>query len=123
MDTKDHNLWLELNDPQRFQTTREILDSAIDLSQSYLTNAQTAEFNDVLEEHKEAFFLCDEIGLAPNMQVNLELLDKSPFFIHPFSVKEDVKVQINKEMSRLVTLGILKKGLSRVLQSSYGYST
>ena len=53
------------------------------------------------------------MGLAPNMQVNLELLDKSPFFMHPFSVKEDMKAKINKEMSQLVTLGILEKGLPR----------
>ena len=77
-----------------------------------MTNSQKAEFYDVLEEYKDAFSLHDEIGLAPNMQVNLELLDKSPFFVHPFSVKEDMKAKINKEMSRLVTLGILKKGLS-----------
>ena len=54
----------------------------------------------------------DEIGLAPNMQINLELIDASPFFIRPFSVKEDMKPKIDKEMNKLCTLGILKKELS-----------
>ena len=34
MDTKDPYLWLELDDPRRFQTDREILESAVHLSQS-----------------------------------------------------------------------------------------
>ena len=112
MCTTDLYLWLDSSDPQRFQTDREILESAIDLSQSCLTKTQRGEFYDILEEYKDAFSLHDEIGLAPNMQINLELLDKSPFFIQPFSVKEDMKAKINKVISRFVTLGILKKGLS-----------
>ena len=46
MDTKDPYLWLELNDPRRFQTDRQILKSAVDLSQSWLTNTQKIEFFD-----------------------------------------------------------------------------
>ena len=111
-DTMDPYPWLDLTDPRRFQTDREILESAIDLSQSSLTAAQKIEFYDLLEEFKDAFSLRDEIGLAPGMQVNLELIDTTPFFIRPFSVKEDMKEKINKEMERLVTLGILTKGLS-----------
>ena len=70
------------------------------------------EFLDVLENYKEAFSLRDEIGLAPNMEVHLELHDKTPFFIHPFTVKEEMKPKIDKEMDRLVKLGILQEGLS-----------
>ena len=58
------------------------------------------------------FSLRDEIGLAPNMQVELEVLDKKPFFICPFLVKEDMKPKIDKEMQKLEILNILKKGLS-----------
>ena len=54
----------------------------------------------------------DEIGLAPHMQVHLDLTDKTAFVIRPFTVKEDMKTKIDKEMDRLVKLGILKKGLS-----------
>ena len=111
MCTMDPYPWLDSSDPRRFQIDREILKTAIDLSQSCLTKTQCVKFYDILEEYKDAFSLHDEIGLAPNMQINLELLDKFPFFIRPFSVKEDMKAKI-KEMLRLVTLGILKKGLS-----------
>ena len=46
------------------------------------------------------------------MEVHLDLTDKTPFFIRPSTVKEDMKSKIDKEMDRLVKLGILKKGLS-----------
>ena len=112
MDTKDPYPWLELDDIRHFQTDRQILESAVDLSQSCLTSAQKVEFFDLLEKYKDAFCLRDEIGLAPHMQVHLDMTDKTPFFIRPFTVKEDMKSKIDREMDRLVKLGILKKGLS-----------
>ena len=58
MDTKDPYLWLELDDIRRFQTDRQILESAVDLSQSCLTSAQKVESFDLLEKYKDAFCLC-----------------------------------------------------------------
>ena len=46
------------------------------------------------------------------MHVELEILDEKPFFIRSFSVKENIKPKIDKEMEKLTVLGILKKGLS-----------
>ena len=112
MDTKDPYPWLELDDIRHFRPDRQILESAVDLSQSCLTSAQKVEFFDLLEKYKDAFCLRDEIGLAPHMQVHLDITDKMPFFIRPFTVKEDMKSKIDREMDRLVKLGILKKGLS-----------
>ena len=60
------------------------------------------------------FCLCDEIGLAPHMQVRLDMMDKTPFFIRPFTVKEDMKSKIDKEMNRLVKLGNIKERLIRI---------
>ena len=112
MDTQDPYPWLELDNPRQFQTDRQILESAVDLSQSCLTSTQKVEFFYFLEKYKNAFCLRDKIGLAPHMQVHLDLTDKTPFFIRPFTVKEDMKSKIDREMDRLVKLGILKKGLS-----------
>ena len=44
MDTQDQYPWLELDDPRQFQTDRQILESAIDLSQSCLTSTQKIDF-------------------------------------------------------------------------------
>ena len=63
-------------------------------------------------KYKDAFSLRDEIGLCPNMEVELELNDESPFFIRPFPIKETEKDVVDKEMRKGCMLGILKKGMS-----------
>ena len=112
LDNTDPYPWLDPQDPRRFQTDRELLEQLIDLSESSLTTSEKEEFCDLLEEYKKAFSLRDEIGLARGMEINLELTDTTPFFIRPFTVKEDMKPKIDKEMNKLVILGILKKELS-----------
>ena len=77
-----------------------------------MTSTQKVEFFDLLEKYKDTFCLRDEIGLAPHIQVHLDMTDKTLFFIRPFTVKEDMKSKIDREMGRLVKLRILKKGLS-----------
>ena len=44
-------------------------------------------------------------------------MDKSPFFIRPYHVKED-KNFIDKEMKHLCHLGILKKDFQPILAQS-----
>ena len=62
-------------------------------------------------EYKDAFSLRDEIGMCPNIEVNIEVTDNSPFFIRPYHVKEEDRTVLDKEM-RLCYLGILKEGYS-----------
>ena len=112
LDNKDPYPWLDPQDPRRFQTDRELLEQLIDLSESSLTDSKKEQFYDLLEEYKKAFSLRDEIGLAQGMEIKLELTDTTPFFIRPFTVKEDMKPKIDKEMNKLVILGILRKELS-----------
>ena len=95
-----------------FRLIEIFLEKLIDLSDSCLTPQEKKQFYDLLEQYKKAFSLCDEIGLAHGMQIDLELTDATPFFIRPFSVKEDMKGKIDKEMNKLIILGILKKELS-----------
>ena len=65
------------------------------------------EVMDMLYKDKEAFSLRDEIGTCPNIEVEIYVIDKSPFFIRPYHVKED-KAFIDKEMKCLCYLWILK---------------
>ena len=112
LDNQDPYPWLDPQDPRRFQTDRELLEQLIDLSDSCLTPLEKEQFYDLLEKYEKAFSLCDEIGLAHGMQITLELTDTTPFFIRPFSAKEDMKGKIDKEMNKLCILGILRKELS-----------
>ena len=60
--------------------------------------------------YKEAFSLRDEIGTCPSVEVEINVTDRSPFFIRPYHVKEEDKTLIDKEMKHLCYLGILKEG-------------
>ena len=56
------------------------------------------KLNASLYKYKEAFSLRDEIGTGPNTEVEIDMMDKSPFFIRPHHVKEEDKIFIDKEM-------------------------
>ena len=45
----------------------------------------------MLYKYKEAFSLRDEIGTYPNIEVEIDVTDKSPFFIRAYHVKEEDK--------------------------------
>ena len=67
---------------------------------------------DMLYKYKDAFSLRHEIGTCPNTEVEIDITDKSPFFIRPYHVREEDKKVIDKEMKCLCYLGILKEGFS-----------
>ena len=54
----------------------------------------------------------DEIGTCPNIEIDIGVMDKTPFFIRPYHVREEDKRILDKEMKRLCYLGILKEGFS-----------
>ena len=58
------------------------------------------------------FSLRDVVGTCPNIDVEIDVTDKSPFLIRPYHVKKDYKALIDKEMKILCYLGIFKEGFS-----------
>ena len=54
----------------------------------------------------------DEIGTCPNIKVEINVTDSSPFFIRPFHAREEDNTILDNEMKRLCYLGILKEGFS-----------
>ena len=50
--------------------------------------------------------------MCPNIEVEIDVMDKTPFFIRPFHVKEEDKSILDKEMKRLYYLGILRESFS-----------
>ena len=104
--------WLDPEDERRNMTDREILEKYVDLRNSCLSKEEKVKVMDMLYKYKEAFSLRDEIGTCPNIEVEIEVTDKSPFFIRPYHVREENKAIINKEIKRLCYMGILKEGFS-----------
>ena len=65
-------------------TDREILEKYIDLGASCLNKEERAKVMDMLYKYKETFSLRDEIGTCPHIEVDIEVTDRSPFFIRPY---------------------------------------
>ena len=90
--------WLEDTDERKHMTDREILDKYVNLDNSCLTKIEKTQVRDLLYKYKDAFSLRDKIGLCPNIEIDIDITDKSPFFIRPFHANEEDKVILDKEM-------------------------
>ena len=75
-------------------TDREILEKCINLD----NEQEKIQVMKMLYDYNEAFSLRDEIGTCPNIEVEINVTDKSPFFIRPYHVREEDKAFIDKEM-------------------------
>ena len=60
-------------------THQELLDKYIDLEKSCLTEKEKKEVIEMLYRYREAFSLRYEIGTCPNIEVEIDVTDKSPF--------------------------------------------
>ena len=90
--------WLDDMDKRKYMMDREILDKYVNLDNSCLTKIEKRQVRDLLYQYKDAFSLRDEIGLCPNIKIEINVTDKSPFFIRPFHTNEEDKVILDKEM-------------------------
>ena len=111
-ETKENYPWLDPSDKRKYLTHKEILDKYIDLDRSCLMEVEKKEVMEMLYKYKEAFSLRDEIGTCPNIEVEINVTDRSSFFIRPYHVKEEDKTLIDREMKPLCYLGILKEEFS-----------
>ena len=95
---KESYPWLDPNGERKYITDQEILDMYIDLEKSCLTEREKKEVMEMIYKYQEAFSLRDQIGTCPNIEVEIDVRDKSLFFISPYHVKEEDKAFIYKEM-------------------------
>ena len=66
----------------------------------------------MIYKYKDTLSLRDKIDTCQNTEVEIDVTDKSPFFIRPYHIKEEDKNILDREMKRLCCLGILKDGFS-----------
>ena len=79
-------------------TDRGILDKYIYLDNSCLHEEEKWEVMNMVFNFKEAVRLRDEIGTCPNIEVEIDVTDKSQFFIRLYHVRGEDKAFIDKEM-------------------------
>ena len=74
---------------RKYMPDREILEKHINLDDSCLTESEKTWVRDLTYGYREAFSLRDEIGPCPNIAIDIDVTDKTPFFIRPYHIKED----------------------------------
>ena len=89
--SKGKHPWLEDTDERKYMMDREILDKHINLDNSCLTKIEKSQGRDLLYKYKDAFSLRDEIGLCPNIEIEIVVTDKSRYFIRSFHANEEIK--------------------------------
>ena len=57
---------------------------------------------DMVYKYKDAFSLRDEMGTCPNIEIEIDVTDKFPFFIKPYHIREEDKNILDKEMKKLL---------------------
>ena len=77
-------------------TDKEILDKCIDLDKSCLTEEEKKEVMNMLYKYKETFSLRYEISTCLNVEVEINVTDRSPFFVRPYHVEEEDKALIDR---------------------------
>ena len=83
LETGEKYPWVDDTDERKYMADREILEKYINLDNTCLTEKEEEEVMDMSYKYKEAFSLRDEIGTCPNIEVGIDVTDKSPFFIRP----------------------------------------
>ena len=74
-DSEKRYPWLDDADERKYMTDEEILDKYINLKDSCLNEMERKQVMKMLYEYKDAFSLRDEIGMCPNIEVNIEVMD------------------------------------------------
>ena len=88
---KEKYPWLDDKDERKYMIDKEILDKYINMDNSCLTKAERKEVRELIYKYKDAFSLRDENGTYHNIKVEIDVADKTPFFIRPFHMKEEDK--------------------------------
>ena len=84
-------LWLDDTDERKYMTDREILDKYVNLDNSCLTKLEKEWVRDLLYQYKDAFSLRDEIGLCPNIEIEIDVKINHHFSSDPFMPMRMIK--------------------------------
>ena len=74
---QDKYPWLDSSDERKYMSEREILEKYVDLDKLCLKDTEKKQVRDMLYKYKDAFSLRDEIGTCPNVEVEIDVTDKS----------------------------------------------
>ena len=96
-ETKEKYPWMDPSNERKHKSDREILEKYVDLEKSCLTDKEMNQVMDMLSKYKEALSLRDEIGRCPNIEVEIDVTDKSPFLLDHIMLKKKIKISLLKK--------------------------
>ena len=99
--------YLDPNDPRLEMTNEEIIKRDIKLENCALSAENKTQLEHILNKNATAFSLHGEIGDCANYEVDFELTDRSPFYIRPYFISQTQKEHVDREVKKLVQLGVL----------------
>ena len=79
--TEEKYPYLDKSDVRKYMPDEEILRKYINLDNTCLSRKEKEEVMDMLYKYKDVFSLRDKIGMCPNIEVGIEVTDKSPFLL------------------------------------------
>ena len=68
---------------------KEIADKYIELDNSCVTDSEKIQVRDMIYDYKDAFSLIYEIGTCPNIEIDIDVIDRMPPFIRPYHIREE----------------------------------
>ena len=61
------------------------------MDSSCLTESEKTQVRDKIFKYREAFSLRDEIGTCPNIEIDIDVTDKTPFLLDPTMSEKKIK--------------------------------
>ena len=89
--TEEKYPWLDKLDERKYMPDEEILQKYINLDNTCLSRKEKEEVMDMLYQYKDAFSLRDEIGTCLNIEVGIEVMDKSPFLLDHIKLGKKIR--------------------------------
>ena len=82
---------VDKSDERKCMSDREILEKYINLDNTCLQEEEKKEVIDMLYKYKEAYSLRDKIGTCPNIEVEINVTDKSPFLLGHITLRKKIR--------------------------------
>ena len=80
--------WLEPNDPKRKMTDQWIIENTVTFNQSSLSKEEQEDVYNLVVMYRGVFSLRGKIGTCSNIETDLQVIDKCPFFTRTLHVRE-----------------------------------
>ena len=97
IETRERYPWLDKMDDRKYMSDKEILEKYINLDNTCLQEDEKKEVMNMLYKYNEAFSLRDKVGTHTNLEVGINVTDKSPFLLDHITLGKKTRMsQIKK---------------------------